>query len=76
MRRFDEKVVLVTGAASGIGRACVERMAGEGARVACVDVQSEAVEETARLACLSKPDTAPLADQDLQALRAAFAASW
>lgn len=50
MRRFDEKVVLVTGAASGIGRACVERMAGEGARVACVDVQSEAVEETARLA--------------------------
>ena len=50
MGRFDEKVVLVTGAASGIGRACVERMAGEGARLACVDLQAEAVEETARLA--------------------------
>jgi 3-dehydro-4-phosphotetronate decarboxylase len=36
----------------------------------------EELEETAHLACLSKPDTVPLAEQDLQALRTAFAASW
>ncbi len=37
LRRFDEKAVLVTGAASGIGRATVERLATEGAAVACID---------------------------------------
>jgi meso-butanediol dehydrogenase/(S,S)-butanediol dehydrogenase/diacetyl reductase len=47
MRRFENKVALVTGAASGIGRATVERLAQEGARVFCVDVQAEAVEATA-----------------------------
>ena len=48
MDRFTNMRVLVTGAASGIGRASALRMAGEGARVACVDLQSEAVEQTAK----------------------------
>jgi NAD(P)-dependent dehydrogenase (short-subunit alcohol dehydrogenase family) len=50
MRRFEDRVVLVTGAASGIGRATVERLAREGARILCVDVQAEAVEAAAKAA--------------------------
>jgi meso-butanediol dehydrogenase / (S,S)-butanediol dehydrogenase / diacetyl reductase len=50
MRRFEGRVVLITGAASGIGRATTERIASEGGSVYCVDVQAEAVEETAKQA--------------------------
>lgn len=50
MGRFEQKVVLVTGAASGIGRATVERLAEEGATLACLDVQAEAVEAVAAAA--------------------------
>jgi len=38
MRRLEGKVCIVTGGALGIGRACVERMADEGARVAIFDI--------------------------------------
>jgi NAD(P)-dependent dehydrogenase (short-subunit alcohol dehydrogenase family) len=48
MQRFEDKVVLITGAAAGIGKACAERMASEGGRIVCVDVQQEAVELTAK----------------------------
>jgi NAD(P)-dependent dehydrogenase (short-subunit alcohol dehydrogenase family) len=50
MRRFEDKVVLVTGAASGIGRATVERLAWEGAKLMCVDIQAEALEAVAKAA--------------------------
>lgn len=38
MGQLDGKVALVTGAASGIGRATARRLAGEGARICCVDI--------------------------------------
>lgn len=45
MQRFKDKVVLVTGAASGIGRAAAVRMAAEGAALFCTDLQREPLEE-------------------------------
>jgi meso-butanediol dehydrogenase / (S,S)-butanediol dehydrogenase / diacetyl reductase len=39
MQRFEGKVALVTGAASGIGKATVERLLAEGASIVAVDVQ-------------------------------------
>ncbi len=38
MGRFDGKVAIVTGAASGIGAATLRRLAGEGAAVVCADI--------------------------------------
>jgi NAD(P)-dependent dehydrogenase (short-subunit alcohol dehydrogenase family) len=48
--RLKGKVAIITGAASGIGRATAELFAAEGARVMCADIQADAVQETARRA--------------------------
>ena len=41
MKRFEKKVVVITGAANGIGKACAIRFAQEGANVACLDMADE-----------------------------------
>lgn len=42
MRRFENHVVVITGAGNGIGKACAVRFSQEGARVACLDVSDDA----------------------------------
>jgi NAD(P)-dependent dehydrogenase (short-subunit alcohol dehydrogenase family) len=45
-RRFVDKVIVVTGAAGGIGRAAAARFAAEGARLVLVDVNAGGLAET------------------------------
>lgn len=49
-RRFAGKVVFVTGAGSGIGRATATAFAAEGADVVVADIDTVGNEETARIA--------------------------
>ena len=46
MSRFQDKVVVITGAAGGIGRAAARRFASEGASVVLVDIATAGLEES------------------------------
>lgn len=47
--RFQDKVVVITGAGGGIGSAIAERFAGEGAKVVVTDINQELIDETVDL---------------------------
>lgn len=47
MNRFEGKTIVVTGAGSGIGAACVRRLHAEGAAVVAADVRKEDVDKLA-----------------------------
>ena len=49
MERFEDKVALITGAASGIGRAVCVRLASEGARVFATDIDHDGLAGTETL---------------------------
>lgn len=55
--RFEGRTIIVTGAASGIGRATASRLAREGARVIAVDLSTDALREFAE----SLPDSSIVA---------------
>jgi meso-butanediol dehydrogenase/(S,S)-butanediol dehydrogenase/diacetyl reductase len=68
VQRFTDRVVLVTGAASGIGRATAERLAAEGASLWLLDVQGEALEAlAARLRDAGRPVEARRGDVSREA---------
>src|SRR5438874_4955552 len=71
MNAFHDRVVLITGAASGIGRAVAKRLAAAGARIAALDLQADAL-ESLRRELDGKPFASAVADvTDLAAVRAA-----
>src|SRR5213596_2440113 len=56
--RFGNQVAVVTGAGRGIGHAIALRLAGEGARVACVSRTEANAKKTADEINAARPDTA------------------
>ena len=48
MGRFDGKVAIITGSASGMGRAAAARLAGEGGSVVVADLNVEGGEASVR----------------------------
>ena len=49
MKKLQGKVAVVTGAASGIGRAMADRFVAEGMKVVLADVENAALEQAAAL---------------------------
>ncbi len=79
MQSFDNKVAVVTGAASGIGRALAQQLAQRGAALALVDRNAEALAETAAsVAATAKRVTTHVVDvadaEQMEALAAAVVA--
>jgi 3alpha(or 20beta)-hydroxysteroid dehydrogenase len=59
------KVAVITGAASGIGRAASTLFAQEGAQVLAIDIEAAALEETARMSAgRAEPFVADVTDED------------
>lgn len=54
--RFEGKVELITGAASGLGRAAALQLAREGAKLSLVDLNEQSLNETKRLILGEFPD--------------------
>ncbi|UZW57381.1 SDR family oxidoreductase [Sphingobium sp. JS3065] len=73
--RFNGKVALVTGAASGIGREVAVRLAREGARVACVDLNSDRLAETVEAASTERAIALTCDVSDADAVDATVAAA-
>src|SRR4051794_32908252 len=50
MNRVQNKIAIVTGAGSGIGAACAQALAAEGAKVVFADINLQAAEQQAEIA--------------------------
>ncbi len=56
-RRLVDKVIVVTGAGAGLGRAAALRLAQEGARLSLVDVNEQALQDTREAILAEAPNT-------------------
>ena len=56
--KLKDKVAIITGAASGIGKGIAEKFAGEGAKVAIADLRLDAAQETAKELTAKGPGSA------------------
>src|SRR4051812_8892554 len=73
MDSFAGRVVVITGAAHGIGRELAHRFCAEGARVAAIDCQAEPLARLAQEMKCSTLATAVVDVTDLNGLRASVA---
>jgi NAD(P)-dependent dehydrogenase (short-subunit alcohol dehydrogenase family) len=63
VKRLENRVAVVTGAGSGIGRATCQRLAAEGCDIAAVDINEQAAHETAhRVRAAGRRSSVHLAD--------------
>ncbi|MCS0791052.1 SDR family oxidoreductase [Cytobacillus firmus] len=56
-KRFDSKVILITGAGSGLGQASAIQVAKEGAKLSLVDLNGASLEETRNKVLEAAPNT-------------------
>jgi NAD(P)-dependent dehydrogenase (short-subunit alcohol dehydrogenase family) len=73
MSEFRDRVVLITGAGSGVGRQLARLLAAEGARIAAVDLQAEGLAALASELSGTAIATARADVTDLPAMRSAVA---
>lgn len=57
LKRFENKVVIITGAGSGLGFATALRLADEGAKLVLVDLNSDGLDKTKQSILQSSPQT-------------------
>ena len=63
--KLKDKVCIITGAGSGIGRAAVCRFAAEGARIMAADISAEGLRETADAVNADMPDSVAICQTDV-----------
>nr|WP_318540054.1 SDR family oxidoreductase [Terribacillus saccharophilus] len=56
MKRFEDKVVLITGGGSGLGRSAALQVAKEGAKLSLVDLSEKGLEETKQEVLAAVPE--------------------
>jgi NAD(P)-dependent dehydrogenase (short-subunit alcohol dehydrogenase family) len=77
MNRLNDKIAIITGAGSGMGKAMAELFASEGAKVVCADISGDQDAVAAGIGDAALPIHCNVADEDdIKAMIAATEAKW